>query len=403
MAFQHITTQDQLQRFCGDLESAPSIAFDTEFVSEHTYCSELCLIQVASGGELAVIDTLAVRELQPFWELIARDGHETVVHAGREELVFCLDATGKRPSRLFDVQIAAGLVGYEYPAGYGSLLYKLLGEQLHKGETRTDWRRRPLSKQQIAYALDDVRHLEAMRDKLHQRLVELNRVDWMTAEMNAWQDDIDAYRSRERWRKVSGIAGLNNRSLAIVRELWRWRETEAERRDVPPKRVLRDDLIIELAKRRTADPKQIHAVRGLDRGDLQRMMPQIARHIEAALKLPEAELPRSERRETPNQLNMLGQFLSSALTSICRSARLAPSIVGTASDVRDLIAYRMGYDVGGVPALAQGWRAEVVGHLIDELLAGRMSIRIADPHSDEPLVFEPSQPTDATRRSSSGN
>jgi ribonuclease D len=389
VAHLQITTAAELAQFCSELCAAEAIAFDTEFVSEHTYRSELCLVQVAAQGKLAVIDPLAVGDLTPFWQAVVADGHETIVHAGREELVFCLDATDRRPARLFDVQIAAGLVGYEYPAGYGSLLSKLLGQQLHKGETRTDWRRRPLSRQQIEYALDDVRHLEAMRNKLHARLQQLGRLEWMSTEMQAWQDDVDAYRTRERWRRVSGITGLSSRSLAIVRELWRWREDEAGRRDIPPRRVLRDDLIVELAKRRTADPKQIRAVRGLERGDLQRSLPKLAEAIDAALSLSEADLPRTERRETPNQINMLGQFLSSALTSICRSAEIAPSMVGTASDVRDLVAYRLGFDVGGTPVLAEGWRAEVVGHLIEDLLAGKTSIRIADPLSDEPLVFEP--------------
>src|SRR4030095_13206140 len=122
----------------------------------------------------------------------------------------------------------------------------------------------------------------------------------MKQEMLTWKSSIDDYRSRERWRKVSGITGLSNRSLAIVRELWRWREQEAERRDVPPKRVLRDDLIIELAKRKTAEPKQIQAVRGMERGDLARALPALAEAIQRALDLPEADLPRSERRETPN-------------------------------------------------------------------------------------------------------
>ncbi len=391
MAHLQITTAAELAQFCSELRAAQAIAFDTEFVSEHTYRSELCLVQVAAQGKLAVIDPLAVGDLTPFWQTIAADGHEIIVHAGREELVFCLEATGRRPARLFDVQIAAGLVGYEYPAGYGSLLAKLVGQQLHKGETRTDWRRRPLSPQQIEYALDDVRHLEAMRNKLHARLQQLGRLEWMDTEMQAWQDDVDAYRTRERWRRVSGITGLSSRSLAVVRELWRWREDEAARRDIPPRRVLRDDLIVELAKRRTADPKQIRAVRGLERGDLQRSLPKLGDAIDAALNLPESDLPRTERRETPNQINMLGQFLSSALTSICRSAEIAPSLVGTASDVRDLIAYRLGFDIGGTAILAEGWRAEVVGHLIEDLLAGRTSIRIADPLSEEPLVFEPRQ------------
>jgi len=153
--------------------------------------------------------------------------------------------------------------------------------------------------------------------------------------------------------------------------------------------VLRDDLIVELAKRRSADVKQIRLVRGLERGDLQRLLPQIAEHIATALELSERELPQTERREVPQQINLLGQFLSSALTSICRTAQIAPSIVGTASDVRDLIAFRLGYGGQEPPALANGWRAEVVGQVIDDLLAGRLSIRIHDPESEEPLAFEP--------------
>ncbi|MEX0977575.1 MAG: ribonuclease D, partial [Pirellulales bacterium] len=153
--FDHITSDAQLREFCRELADAPAIAFDTEFVSEHTYRPQLCLIQVAAGDRMAVIDPQAVRDVTPFWEWVASPGHDTIVHSGREELLFCLAAVGRPPARLFDVQIAAGLVGYEYPAGYGSLMYKLLGTRLHKGETRTDWRRRPLSSSQISYALDD--------------------------------------------------------------------------------------------------------------------------------------------------------------------------------------------------------------------------------------------------------
>jgi len=265
----------------------------------------------------------------------------------------------------------------------------LLGQQSQKGETRTDWRRRPLSVHQIEYALDDVRYLIPMRDRLREQLEKLGRTAWLDAEMAAWQNEVEASRTREKWRRVSGINGLSNRSLAIVRELWRWREGEAQRRDLPVRRVLRDDLIVELAKRQTADPKRIHAVRGLERGDLKRFLPEIARHIEAALGLPDREFPKSERRDVPQQINVLGQFLATALTSICRAARIAPSLVGTASDVRDLIAFRLGYGADEPPQLARGWRAEVVGQELDDLLAGRKSIRIVNPRSDEPLAFEP--------------
>lgn len=388
MSYAHITTPEQLAAYCDELAQAPIIAFDTEFVSEHTYRSQLCLIQVCTPAGLAVIDPLATGNLDRFWEVLAAPGHQTIVHAGREEIGFSLSAVGRCPANLYDVQIAAGFVGDEFPAGYGSLLSRLLSVNTQKGETRTDWRRRPLSRQQLEYALDDVRYLIQLRDKLDRRLEETKRAAWFAAEMQNFQEEVVASRTRERWRRISGISGLNPRSLAVAREIWRWRESEAQRRDTPPRFVLRDDLIVELARRRSAELKQIRAVRGLDRSELQRALPKIAEHIKTALELPQSELPQSERREVPQQISVLGQFLSTALTSLCRSLQLAPSLVGGASDVRDLIAFRLGFVDGTTPSLATGWRAEVVGTLIDDLLAGKLSIRITDPLSDHPLAFE---------------
>jgi len=386
----HVTTDRQLQELCQQLASEPAIAFDTEFVSEHTYRPELCLIQVAAGEQTAVIDPQGISDIRPFWELLASPGHETLVHAGREELLFCLAAVGKPPERLFDIQIAAGLVGHEYPAGYGSLIYKLLGTRLHKGETRTDWRRRPLTPSQISYALDDVRYLAELAQKLRDRLESLGRMAWLEGEMASWESDVGATRSGERWWKVSGISGLSRRNLAVVRELWRWREQEAEKRDWPTRRVLRDDLIIELAKRKSADVKHIRALRGMERRDLDRALPQLAAAVKRAIDLPDGECPVTQTREVPAQLNVLGQFLATALAGICRANDLAPSIVGTVSDVRELVAYRLGMlDGEGPPLLARGWRAEVVGRQIDELLAGKLAIRIHDPLAADPLAFEP--------------
>ncbi|HJT30822.1 MAG TPA: HRDC domain-containing protein [Pirellulales bacterium] len=384
-----ITTERQLADLCRRLSDARWIAFDTEFVSEHTYRPQLCLVQVGIEGHLAAIDPLVVGDLTPFWQTLADGDHETIVHAGREELVFSLAATGRPPARMFDVQLAAGFIGMEYPAGYGNLISRLLGRTPRKGETRTDWRRRPLSERQIDYALEDVRHLPDLRDKLRCRLEELGRVEWFETEMGDFQAEVAGMHTRERWRKVAGSSGLSGRSQAIVRELWQWREQEASRRDCPIRRVLRDDLIVELAKRRSADPKQIRAVRGLERGDLQRHLPDMCRAIARALDVPDDACPETIRRDASPQLTMLGQFLSSALSSICRAAEVAPSLVGTPNDVRELVAYQLGeLQTDEPPVLAQGWRAEVVGHLLDDLLAGKVSIRIRDPRAEQPLAFE---------------
>lgn len=217
--------------------------------------------------------------------------------------------------------------------------------------------------------------------------------------MQAWREQIEAEENRERWRRVKGVSGLSNRSLAILRELWRWRNEQAQRRDCPAKRVLRDDLLVELAKRQSADVKHIQSLRGMERGDLKRQLPHIAAAIERGLALTEEQLPQVGRKPSTPPFNLLGQFLSTALGSICRDAQVAPSLVGTVQDVRDLIAWRLqqqGKLPGNAdepPALAQGWREKVVGHVIEELLEGKLSVRIADPLSEMPLVFEPHRPT----------
>ena len=176
----------------------------------------------------------------------------------------------------------------------------------------------------------------------------------------------------------------------MVRELWRWREKESESSNRPPRRVLRDDLIVELARRGKADLRAIKAIRGIERSGAKRHLDDIAEAIDRALKLSPEQWPRIPKKSMPNQVTVLGQFLTTALTSICRETRLAPSIVGTAQDVRDLVAYELGYMSGDdeVPRLARGWRAEVIGNSLQDLLQGKVSIRIEDPKSDHPLRFE---------------
>ncbi|MFM7184646.1 MAG: ribonuclease D [Planctomycetota bacterium] len=389
-SFEVVTTDSQVRDLVDRLAEHPHVCFDTEFVSEHTYRSQLCLVQVAAPGVLAVIDTLAARDLEPFWRLLAEPGRTTVVHAGREEFGFILHAIQARPSNLFDVQVAAGLVDHDYPAGYASIVRRFLNLPTNKGETRTDWRQRPLTQAQLEYAVDDVRHLEELWRRMEQRLESLGRVDWMREEMEAWQGDVEDSFIRKRWRRVSGLNGLSRRELAIARELWHWRDAVAEQRDMPPKRVLRDDLLVELCKRKSADERQISAIRGMQRSDLRYILKGLSEAIARGLDLPEEECPGGERHRTPPpQLAMLGQFLATAVAGMCRSEHLAPALVGTSSDMRDLLAWKLGYHDGDrPPLLATGWRARVVGDLVDDLLAGRAALRIGDIRAHDPLVIE---------------
>jgi ribonuclease D len=391
--YEYLATQEELESFCRAIADAPLIAFDTEFVSEDTYRPELCLVQVAADGQLAIIDPLVLDDLTPFWELLVKPGHETVVHAGRHEFVFCLEAVGKRPVAWFDIQLAAGFVGLEYPAAYSTLISKLLGRSVGKAETRTDWRRRPLTDRQLEYSLQDVLYLEPIRDALVAQIDELQRRPWLDDELQTWQRELETVGQRDPWRRVSGIASLNRRQLAIVRGLWQWRENEARQRNCPPRRVLRDDLIVELARRQTHNLNRIRAIRGLERRNYQRHLPALSEAIREACQLEDADCPMTGRRSQTNSppLNLLSQFLAAALSSLCRSMKLAPSLVGTSQDLRDFVAHRFALVPAAnksTPALANGWRAEVVGRVLEDLLEGKLSVRVHDPLADNPLRFD---------------
>ncbi len=389
MQYEHVTTTEQLAVLCDQLKSAQRICFDTEFVSEFTYRPDLCLIQVEFDGRLAVIDTHAVRDVTEFWNVVVDGDHQTIVHAGREEIRFCMAATGRVPARWFDVQLAAGMVGLEYPISYAKLLQRLLDTPLSKQETRTDWRRRPLTPSQMEYALQDVIYLPSVKTALAADLKRLGREAWFEAETQAWQQSVTDNESREKWRRITGASGLPAKALRIVKELWRWRESQAQQRDCPPKRVLRDDLIVELARRGKSTESSIRAIRGFHRRDLEPHYPEISAAIEAGLHASPSSTPKLRRKDYPSQINLLGQFLGTALTSICRRQDIASSLVGTVQDVRDLVAFHLGYETDETPALATGWRAEIVGHSIEQLLAGKLALRIADPHSEAPLAFDP--------------
>lgn len=385
--YEHIESSEELTQFCDRLKSCSRIAFDTEFVSEDTYRPQLCLVQVASDAGCAIIDPLRT-DVGPFWDVLLDSDIETIVHAGREEYRFLHAATQARAGSWYDVQIAAGMVGREYPASYGSLVSKHLGQSLGKGETRTDWRKRPLTDRQLEYAIQDVVHLFPLRDKIGKELQRLGRESWITEELESWQQNLDDDAARERWRRVSGISSLPSRGLAVAREIWRWRETEAQSLDRPPKRVLRDDLIVEIARRQLADPEQISAIRGMERRTLQKSVEAIAAAVHLGLELPDSECPKRGGSKRP-PFTLLGQFLATALSSVCRDSQVAPSLVGGAEAVRDLVADELKLSTSHATpsALSSGWRAELVGHALAQVLEGKKAIRVDNPVSEQPLKF----------------
>ena len=388
-AAQYIESQPQLERFCTRCEQSKIIGFDTEFVSENRYRPELCLLQVASDQEIAVIDTLKVKDIRPFWKMLTEGEHITVAHAAREEFLFCYRGFGQRPKKLMDVQLAAGFVGLDYPASYSNLVSQVLGEYVSKGETRTDWKQRPLTDRQISYAVGDVVHLHDLYARLTKQMESLGRTEWYWNEIESWMDQLEKTEKDPQWHKVSGASRLNRRSLAILRELWFLRDAKAKEKNRSPKRIIPDDLLVELAKRGSARPSHFKSIRGFENRTARGISDQIATAIERGLSLKDSELPAKLEKSKSVNLGLVGQFLSTMMGVVCRNQHIAPTLVATVQEVREFAAWRMGQLKSKTPPdLAVGWRAEFIGDAIDQALAGKIALRVENPKSDHPLAIE---------------
>ena len=389
-----VENDSQLPELLAAIEQSDLVGFDTEFVAEDCYKPDLCLLQISTRDHVFIVDPKSMSDLQPLWLLMVVPERTIVVHAGREEILFAYRATGSTFPKLFDVQLALGLLGGEFPASYGKLLQRLLGESLSKGETRTDWRKRPLSTAQLDYAALDVLHLPKLYDALKHQLTSIGREQWLTDEVERRQRNLIAAQLREGWPRIGGVQSMHGRQLSIVRALWLWRERRAEQRNMPARRVLRDDLIVELARRGTADPKKISPIRGLHFPGFQKFIPEIAEAIEAGLAAPIPVSPWSGAMKRPRPPALLQQFLTAAMSYLCRVHGIAPSIVGTSDDVGRLASYWL--DPTTTPdlddedeplALLDGWRGELVGKPLYDIFSGRKAMRVQDPQDDMPLVL----------------
>jgi len=388
LKFETINTADELSHLCDRLATKPLIAFDTEFVSEDRYRPQLCLIQVAAEDVIAVIDPLMVPDTEPFWDLLATPGRTVIAHAAREEIRFCFRYSGRPIAGLFDTQLAAGFVGMEYPSSLSNLVARLVGVKISKGETRTNWRNRPLTESQLHYAVRDVTELEAMYKILYAAIRDAGRLEWLEEESETNQRQIHEAEHAENWQRVSGATGLSARQLEIVRQLWRWRDRRARQLDQPARRVFRDDLMVEVARCGSADPKVIRGIRGMEFRSFHDHYADLAGAIQTALDAPDDVLPRRSRGRHTSTSPMLAQFLNTSIACVCRQHKIAPMIVGNSDEVRDLIAYEIEGDRRGeLPALLTGWRGRIVGEPFRDLIQGKLAIKVADPHAVQPLEF----------------
>jgi ribonuclease D len=363
------------------------IGFDTEFVGEDAYRPELCLLQIATAERLYVIDPFAVGRLDAIWELLHDPGRVTVVHAGREDVRICHFQTGRPPANVFDVQLAAGLVGLTYPIGYSGLVYELLGQRMSKGETLTDWRRRPLLPNQVRYAFDDVRFLLPLWKKLTDRLKRQKRSDWATEEfIGTVRKAVAEEATVEKWRKLKGIGNLDRRGLAIAREVFAWRERFAERVNRPPRQLLRDDILTEIARRSPTKAEELAAFRGIPRNEIEPILEAVRR----ARALPANCCPNTEPRENDSALVvLLGNLLAVVLADWCARHHLAANLVATGSDLKALVRCHVQGDPLPDLPLTRGWRARTVLPTLQAVLDGSLAIRVENLAAVAPLGFLP--------------
>jgi ribonuclease D len=382
---QIITAAEELPACCEYLASCRRFGLDTEFVGEDTYHPRLCLIQVATEERLILIDPVTVGPLDAFWRLVVDPTNLVVVHAGREEVRLCQLWGGGTPGNLFDLQIAAGLIGMPYPLGHGNLVSQLLGVQISKGETLTEWRDRPLTRAQIRYAFDDVRYLLPLWQRVATRLEELQRSAWAAEEFArlavAARPEETA---TERWRKIRGLGSLDRRRLAVVRELFTWREEMAARLNRPARTIVRDDLVIEIARRNPTRERDLHVIRGLPRRDLGA----IVEIVSQARALPIEQCPALlEREQDIPQVSMVANVVQAVLGDFAARHHLAPNLVASSSDVKQLVRARFQGTPPPESPLTQGWRSR---HVLPELLAvleGRRSVRVADLMAEAPFAY----------------
>ena len=285
-------------------------------------------------------------DLREFWLALTAPGREIIAFAARQELVFCLRNAGRLPEAVFDPQIAAGLVGFGYPLSHTNFVRRLFGVRVAGSEAYTDWGKRPLNSQQLRYAADDVRHLIESRQKLVELGQSMGRLDWLNSEFQALVDTVRKADQEERWWKTPGISRMDGRVLAVLRALWRWRDGRARDANLPPRRVLGDDLMLEIAKRGPRSVGNLFALRGMDRPALRKAGRKWSTRSTPASRCPEKELSAliaMVRHDDPPQVTVLGQLLAILTSSLAAEHQVAGSMLATTADLQAVraLAHRL--------------------------------------------------------------
>lgn len=360
-----IDTQSGFINLIERLREAGEFAYDTEFIGEHTYYPQVCLIQVATMGFVALIDPLAGFDVGPLWELLADPDVTKLVHAGLQDLEPVHRLTGKHPAAVFDTQIAAALVGSRYPVSLAELASVYCGAEMGRGLKFSQWDRRPLTPKQRRYAADDVRYLPLLVERLRARLDEMGRTSWADAEFEHFAD-LSIYRTDPATRKLKakGVSKMKLRPKAALRALVVWREGVARERDISPRELINDELLFEIATERVVEADQLKRIAGVPKVVRRELAQDIAAVVRDVFEGPRPPAPLRRPRPTEREEEAMAHAWA-GLGERCEALAVAQSLVMSRKSISD-IALRAVRT--GAATSVEGWRAELVDPVILSVL-----------------------------------
>ena len=370
-----ISNNIDLAAVCDRMANEEFVCVDTEFMRERTFYPKLCLIQIAGAHEAVAVDPLAEGiSLEPVHELMANPDVMKVFHACRQDMEIFYNQTKRLPAPLFDTQIGAMVCGHGESVSYDKLVRKLTGAQVDKSSRFTDWSHRPLSDAQFGYALSDVTHLRMVYEKLAAQLRSNGRESWLEEEFavvsNPATYELDP---RDAWLRLKVRSG-KSRFLAVVRELAAYRELEARRRDIPRNRILRDDVLLDIAARAPRTPKDLAKVRNIsEQFSTGRAGTEIMEAVARAMDLPDEACPRMDQdRDTRQPHPAIVELLRVLLKQKSEMHQVAQKLIANAADL-DAIAIADDADV----AALRGWRKKLFGDDALALKAGRLALSVS--------------------------
>lgn len=375
---QVIDTQEALDALLERLRAAGSFAFDSEFIGELSYVPKLCLIQIATAKEIALVDPFASIELKALWELLADDSVEKIVHAGAQDMEPVLRMLGRPAAGVVDTQIAAGFARLPYPISLQRLVLHTLGVKLGKGLTFTDWQQRPLSPQQMRYAADDVRYLPAAWAELRKAIEAAGTMAWVRQECEAMcQAPPYQFDPETSFLKIRGAGALDAKRLGVLRELAIWRNQAAQNADLPPRTVVTDEIMVDLARRAPATEEKLMNIHGLQRpvrvAHSKEILAAIAQGLQQRVRV-EPEIRKSD--ELPSEQFRVDSLVATAQT-ICMARGIDPQIVFTRADMAELARALAGGQDTAMCRVMQSWRGDVVGRQLVQFYRGEAPLQFA--------------------------